>query len=305
MDNIQVKAIETNPQNRIVHFAAWTMMLCVSDLVDILWKTIGYETTSIPVFKLTALVIFIILTLSLNLLRPLWKFAFVFLVFYLTNAGVDWVRSTEFWQGNFESKGVAYVVFFVPFHTLDILRTVLVIAALWLVKRNRADFFLVKGQMDAPIEPVRWLGIKQGESWRVFGWIFTVCAALAISIPLALSIPLTAEAFARALPLLPVAILLAGLNAFAEETYYRASMLSTLSNVIGKNQSLLLSCIFFGLAHWLYGSPPGVVGFALTGFLAFLLGKSMLETRGMLWAWIMHFIPDIFIFFSYAMMWNR
>lgn len=158
--------------------------------------------------------------------------------------------------------------------------------------------------MDAPIEPVRWLGIKQGESWRVFGWIFTAFAAIGVAIPLALSIPLTGEAFSRALPLLPVAILLAGMNAFAEEISYRSSMLSTLVDVVGKNQALLLACVFFGLAHWLYGSPPGLIGFALTGFLAFLLGKSMLETKGMLWAWIIHFVPDIFIFFSYAMTWS-
>jgi membrane protease YdiL (CAAX protease family) len=101
-----------------------------------------------------------------------------------------------------------------------------------------------------------------------------------------------------------VAILLAGLNAFAEETYYRAAMLSMLTGAVGRTQALLLSCVFFGLAHWLYGSPPGLVGFALTAFLAFLLGKSMLETRGMFWAWIMHFVPDVFIFFSYAMTWN-
>jgi membrane protease YdiL (CAAX protease family) len=81
-------------------------------------------------------------------------------------------------------------------------------------------------------------------------------------------------------------------------------MLSTLTGTLGKNQSLLLTCVFFGLAHFLYGSPPGILGFALTGFLAFLLGKSMLETKGMLWAWIMHFVPDAFIFFSYAMTWK-
>jgi hypothetical protein len=52
------------------------------------------------------------------------------------------------------------------------------------------------------------------------------------------------------------------------------------------------------------GSPPGVPGIILTGFLAFLLAKSMLETRGMLWAWIMHFVPDVFIFLSYALLWQ-
>lgn len=284
---------------------AWMVVLLVSDLPNMLFvKLTGADPAWMQWAKIGVLAVVLALSLLFKALRPLWGFAFVFLVFFLANNGVDWVRSTEYWQSRFEFDGVAYITFFLPFHTLDILRTLLVIAALWFVKRTRADFFLVKGQMDAPIEPVRWLGIKRGESWRVFGWILTACAAAAIVIPLALSVPLTAEAFARALPLLPIAIFLAGLNAFAEETCFRASMLATLAGVGGKTQTLLLSCTFFGLAHWLYGSPPGIVGFALTAFLAFLLGKSMLETRGMGWAWIMHFVPDVFIFFSYAMTWK-
>lgn len=294
-----------NKDTSLVVICAWIVVLLVSDLPNILFiKLTGADSNWMTWAKVGVLAAALILSLLLKVFRPLWGFAFVFLVFFLANNGVDWVRSTEFWQSRFEYEGVAYLSFFLPFHTLDILRTLLVIAALWLVKRDRADFFLVKGQMDAPIEPVRWLGIKQGESWRVFGWIFTACAAAAIVIPLALSVPLTAEAFSRALPLLPLAILLAGLNAFAEETYYRASMVSTLGAPIGKNHALLLACVFFGLAHWLYGSPPGFIGFALTGFLAFLLGKSMLETKGMLWAWTIHFVPDVFIFFSYAMTWQ-
>jgi hypothetical protein len=38
----------------------------------------------------------------------------------------------------------------------------------------------------------------------------------------------------------------------------------------------------------------------MTGFLAFLLGKSMLETRGLTWPWFIHFLPDTVIFFSYT-----
>jgi len=59
----------------------------------------------------------------------------------------------------------------------------------------------------------------------------------------------------------------------------------------------------FYLAHYLYGSPHGVTGFLMTGFLAFLLGKSMLETKGFLWPWLIHFLPDVVIFFSYAYVW--
>ena len=290
--------------NSLVLIFAWMVVLLVSDLPNVLFvKFLEVEPPWLPWAKIGVLLVALVLCLLLEAIRPLWQFAVVFLVFSLANMGVDWVYYSDFWQNRFYGETISYTASYISFQILDVIRALLVIAALWWVKRNRLDFYLAKGQLDAPIEPVRWLGIGKGESWRVFGWIFTGCAALAIVIPLALYVPLTAEAFSRALPLLPVAILLAGLNAFAEEAYYRASMLSTLTDVLGKNQSLLLACVFFGLAHFLYGSPPGFIGFALTGFLAFLLGKSMLETKGMLWAWVMHFVPDVFIFFSYAMTW--
>lgn len=291
--------------NSLMVIFAWMVVLLVSDLPNVFFvKFLGVDPTWLPWAKVGVLIFALVLCLLLEAIRPLWQFAFVFLIFFLANVAVDWVYYSDFWQNRFYGDTISYTASFIGFHTLDVIRALLVIAALWWVKGNRSAFYLAKGQFDAPIEPVRWLGIGKGESWRIFGWIFTGCAALAIVIPLALSVPLTAEAFSRALPLLPVAILLAGLNAFAEEAYYRASILSTLTDVLGKNQSLLLACIFFGLAHFLYGSPPGILGFALTAFLAFLLGKSMLETKGMFWAWIMHFVPDVFIFFSYAMTWQ-
>ena len=72
--------------------------------------------------------------------------------------------------------------------------------------------------------------------------------------------------------------------------------------MIGKTHTLLLTLVFFGLSHWLYGSPPGLVGFAMIGFLAWLMGRSMLETKGMLSPWIIHFSPDVVIFMSYALL---
>jgi hypothetical protein len=43
----------------------------------------------------------------------------------------------------------------------------------------------------------------------------------------------------------------------------------------------------------------------MTGFLAWLLGKSVLETKGLLWAWFIHFLPDVVIFYSYAIAWMQ
>ena len=75
--------------------------------------------------------------------------------------------------------------------------------------------------------------------------------------------------------------------------------------MIGKSHTLLIILVFFGLSHWLYGSPNGPVGFAMTGFLAWIMARSMLETRGLLSPWLIHFFPDVVIFFSYALAYVR
>jgi len=74
----------------------------------------------------------------------------------------------------------------------------------------------------------------------------------------------------------------------------------TLQSIIGTTHVLLITAVFFGLAHYLYGSLSGLIGFLMTGFLAWLLGKSMIETRGFVWAWFIHFLADVVIFVSYA-----
>ncbi len=157
--------------------------------------------------------------------------------------------------------------------------------------------------LSAPIGPVRWLGIRPGGSWRNFGWIFAVIAGLAVAVPTILSASPAAGAFGRVMSLLPFVLLFAAVNAFNEEVYFRASFLATLVEVVGRGHALVMIAVFFGMAHYLYGSPPGIVGFLMTAFLGWLLGKSMLETRGFLWPWVIHFVPDVVVFVFYAMTW--
>jgi membrane protease YdiL (CAAX protease family) len=76
---------------------------------------------------------------------------------------------------------------------------------------------------------------------------------------------------------------------------YRASMLATLEPVVGPLQALWNSALFFGISHY-FGVPYGVVGVIMAAFLGWMLGKAMLETRGLAWAWFIHFIQDVLIF---------
>jgi len=285
---------------------AWAAMLAVSDLPDILITESG---GAIPAWMFWAkagfLAAFFVVTLLWRTVRPLWQYAAALLTLFLALGLVSLVRNAGWYQENFNYAGVSFFRGYAAIMTLDVLVALAVIAALWLMKRERKDFFLVKGRMDAPVEPIRWLGIKAGESWSVFGWIFAAAAGVGVFVPTVLGIAFSSEDLVRALPLFPFAVLFAAVNAFTEEAYYRASILSTLHEIIGKTHAVLITLVFFGLSHWLYGSPPGLVGFLMTGFLAWLLAKSMLETKGMLCPWIIHFVPDVVIFCSYALMFVR
>jgi hypothetical protein len=99
----------------------------------------------------------------------------------------------------------------------------------------------------------------------------------------------------KVLPFLPAVLLAAAMNAFNEEMTYKASFLSVLEEPVGKTQALLLMAAFFGIFHF-YGIPYGIIGVIMASFLGWILGKSMLETRGFFWAWFIHFLQDVMIF---------
>jgi len=296
-------SVQARDARRLLIVTAWVVILAISDLPDIVWNTIaGRVPASLFWGKVVFLAGFLGITLLVKALRRLRSYGLVLFMFFLAFGLTSLIRSTAWFQGHFNSPGVSFFKGFMALYVLDIGVALAVIAVLWALKRDRRAFFMTRGRLDAPIEPVRWLGIKAGGSWKTFGWIFGCAAALAVLIPTLLAIAPSKATMVKALPLLPAVLLFAAINAFTEEVYFRAGLLATLTEIVGKNQILLLTATFFGLAHWLNGSPPGLVGALMTGFLAWLLGKSMLETKGIAWPWLIHFLPDVMIFFSYALM---
>ena len=285
---------------------AWVVMLIVSDLPDILITWLGGPVPSWMFWaKAAFLAVFFGLTRMSKAIRPLWQYALVLFTLFLALGLTSLLRGTAWFQGHFNYRGVSYFTGFAAVMVLDILVALAVIAVLWRMKRDRRAFFLAKGRMDAPVEPIRWLGIKAGGSWKSLTWIFAGIAALAVAVPTLLAIAPSGATWLRALPLFPAAVLFSAVNAFTEEAYFRCSLLSTLCAAIGRTQTLLLILVFFGLSHWLYGSPSGIVGFAMTGFLSWIMARSMLETKGMLAPWIIHFAPDVVVFMSYALLFVR
>ena len=293
-------------QKRLLIFSAWSSMFLFSELPNVICSTVFGK---VPGWLLTGKVGFLALFLALCFLwkkmRALLPYAFIMLVFCAALAVSEWVRTSAWWNGFMSETRPSFAMTWSKPFIRDTGVALAVIAALWIVKRRRSAFFLVKGRFDAPVEPVRWLGIRQGGSWRTVGWIFALAASLGVAIPTMLAIRPSPDVLLHTAPLFPACVLLAALNAFNEEIYFRTTLLSTLPQVIGKTHALLINVVLFGLAHYLYGSPPGIIGFLMTGFLAWILGKSMLETKGFLWPWLIHFLPDVVIFYSYALSWVK
>jgi membrane protease YdiL (CAAX protease family) len=141
--------------------------------------------------------------------------------------------------------------------------------------------------------------MKKPEPWTRIGTIFAVVFVIVIIVYLMLSSTPSLEAVIKALPLIPAALLIAVINSFNEEFTLRAAPISELLSAIGKKQALMITTVLFGLGHF-YGVPSGILGVLLSSFLGWFLGKSMLETKGFFWAWLIHFLPDALIFTFFA-----
>jgi membrane protease YdiL (CAAX protease family) len=137
--------------------------------------------------------------------------------------------------------------------------------------------------------------------WGVLGPILAiVLTALYIASAMTFVTP-TAGLIARSLPLLPLALRAAVLNSFNEEMLYRAAPFAWLVPVIGSRQALWLMALWFGLGHYYGGIPSGLIGLVFAGALGLLFGQAMLDTRGIAWPWLLHFLTDAVIFALFAM----
>jgi membrane protease YdiL (CAAX protease family) len=75
---------------------------------------------------------------------------------------------------------------------------------------------------------------------------------------------------------------------------YRVGINSPLADLLSPNKIFLISAIIFGVAH-IQGMPNGIGGVILAGLLGYVLSKSVYETNGVFWAWLIHFLQDVII----------
>jgi uncharacterized protein len=282
---------------RALILTSWVFLLLASGLPRIVLQEVFKYQVSADLGTLIAgsvVLVGFILTFLWGAIRGLRPFFALFLVL----VGAEWFMFTKVDQLPFYQawlKNPSFNVFMPAEQSLRLMVTLVIIAALFLIRKRAGAFFLVMGDTHAPVEPVNLMGIRPGDHWNTVGRNFALIISLGTLAFLVLAGRPPLDIVVRAIPFLPAVLLAAGLNAFNEEMTYKASFLSVLEDVVGRKQALWLMAAYFGIGHF-YGVPYGVIGVLMAGFLGWFLGKSMLETRGLWWAWFIHFLQDVLIF---------
>ena len=286
-------------KNRLLTNLAWLVIVLVSALPEILLAELTRWQVDLTYYKIGLVLGLSLAAIFWRALRPLRNFFLILLMFF----GLSSLRTRidfslpglqTFLGGNlFDARMQAE-------QTGKLVISLLIITTLLVLGYKRKGFFLAGGDLRAPIEPVPLLGFPKSDPWYRFAlqWGIYIAAALALVQYLGMR-PSAVQAL-QLLPVLPSILFYAALNAFNEEVTYRASILATLEPITGSRNSLWMTAYFFGIAHY-FGTPGGILGGLLSVFMGWILGKAMLETRGLFWAWWMHFLSDVVIFIFIAM----
>ena len=276
---------------------AWAILLAVSLLPTVIVGEVLGGTVSLDQRTLVGAAVLGLGLAGSLVVRPLRELR-PFLVMLLALVAAQWAVFTklaplpELSQWTHSSSFERYM----PAELLlNLIVTVMVLAVVLVIKRDRRACFLAVGDLAAPAAPVGWLNIRPGDRWTQVGRNLAVAITLGTLVFLVLSGQPSMSMLGRLVPMLAVILLAAAVNAFNEEVTYKASMLAVLVGPVSDRQALRLVAAYFGIAHF-YGVPYGVIGVVLAWFLGWILARSMLETRGMAWAWFIHLLQDVAIF---------
>jgi uncharacterized protein len=150
------------------------------------------------------------------------------------------------------------------------------------------------GNISAVGEELKIFGIKKGDNWLKTGVSLTLFISLATGTFMYFQLKGHNIDYGLLKTGILWIILFSLTNSFAEEMIFRVGINGPLANLLSPNSIFLISAIIFGIVHF-QGMPNGIVGVVLAGLLGYLLSKSVYETNGIFWAWLIHFLQDVII----------
>ncbi len=171
--------MKSSKSSTVLVAVAWITILAITLPKIILQEIFHFPVSenlqyqiAFPVLLAGLVLVFVVKTL-----RPLRLFFGLFLVL----VGAQWLVYTRLDQLPIYQRWLqdpSFHIYMLAEQSLHLVVTLAIIVFLWIVKKNFTAFFLAKGDVSAPVEPVRWLGVKAGEKWGKFGWILAICISL-------------------------------------------------------------------------------------------------------------------------------
>lgn len=183
------------------------------------------------------------------------------------------------------------------YQSITLLISVFLLLLLRLLKKKEFLTYFKKGNISAKIYPVPIVGIKPKahENWSHVGKNLAVVITLVTAVVIYFQIISGSQIkVITLLKVLPFSILFAFTNSFVEEIITRFGVVVSLKNILPGKYISIISGLIFGTVHF-WGNPGGIIGLLVAGFLGWFLAKSILETKGVFWAWFIHFLQDVII----------
>lgn len=193
--------------------------------------------------------------------------------------------------------GNSYLSFQLKYQMILLGSVLLSLGVIFLLSRNQFLSFFRIGNISAPATSVSWLGIKNGEKWSSIGINMLIIISLVTATFLFFQFKKMPISWNLLIINFHWILLFSLLNAFSEEMIFRFGVVSTLQGIIPVSMLILISAISFGIVHY-GGTPGGFIGIGLAGMMGFILCKSIIETQGVFWAVLIHFIQDVLIISS-------
>ena len=182
------------------------------------------------------------------------------------------------------------------YQVITLLLAFLTLALVFIVAPTSFQKYFALGNISAEVVPVPAVGISPtaNETWLQIGMNFAIVISVVTFIFIYLQRIKGRRISKQNIHLFYWVIVFALMNSFTEEMITRFSIVALLDNIIPLSYIYLVSAFVFGSVHY-FGTPGKIPGVLLAGFLGWFLAKSIGETQGFFWAWLIHFLQDIVI----------
>lgn len=194
----------------------------------------------------------------------------------------------------FRVSEIEYINFQFNYQSLLLILAIVSLASTFMLnKENFLNYFSL-GYISAPTQEMKMFGIKQNDGWLKTGISLSLIISLVTTIFMYFQLKGLQVNWSNLQSGFLWIILFSLTNSFGEEMIYRIGIVSPLKGLISPMTIYIVSGVLFGLPH-LAGMPSGFIGAVMAGILGLVLAKSVFETNGFFWAWLIHFLQDVII----------